>query len=119
MSSLRNTDPHCLRKDDAWLDADSALQTATTPCNHKILCTDLNPKATGKGRGAEGNIKFIIQNPDYDGGSGEKAAVESQKWENWPPRASEYGYKCREVCLKNCHDQEQHGTEKKREFMEL
>lgn len=77
------------------------------------------PKPQDRGRGAEGGIEFIIQKPDYDGGSGEKAAVESQKWENWPPRVLEYGYKCRGVCLKNCHDQEQHSTEKKREFMEF
>lgn len=75
MSSLRNTDPHCLRKDDALLDTDSALQTAASPCNHKTLCTDLNPKGHwtegGKGRGREGEgIEFIIQKPDYDGGSG-------------------------------------------------
>lgn len=83
MSSLRNTDPHCLRKYDAWLDADSALQTAATPCNHKTLCTDLNPKSHrtegGEGKGGlvqgRGGIEFIIQKPDYDGGSGEKTAV--------------------------------------------
>lgn len=70
---------------------------AATPCNHKTLCTDVNPKATGQreGSGGGGGIEFIIQKPDCDGGSGEKAVVESQKWENWPPRASEYGYKCR------------------------
>lgn len=66
------------------LDADSALHAAATPRNHKTLCTDLNPKATGQREGSGagrgwGGIEFIIQKPDYDGGSGEKAAVESQK----------------------------------------
>ena len=75
MSSERHRDPHCLWKDDAWLDLDSAFQTTIMPCNHKTLCTDLNPKATGL-RGRErkktGNIEFIIQKPDYDGRSCEK-----------------------------------------------
>lgn len=83
MSSLRNTDPHCLRKDDALLDTDSALQTAAPPCNHKTLCTDLNPKGHrtegGEGKGREGGIEFTIQKPDYDGGSDEKAAVEAAR----------------------------------------
>lgn len=57
------------------------------------------PKPQDRG-GGEGDIEFIIQKPDYDGDSGENAAVESQKWANWPTRATKYGYKCRGVCLK-------------------
>ena len=61
-----------------------------------------------KKKNSSGNIEFIIQKPDYDGRSREKAAVESQKWENWPASATKSGSKCGgETCLKNCHDQEQ------------
>lgn len=40
-----------------------------------------------------------------------KAAVESQKWENWPVSGTNMVVNAEEKCLKNCHDQEQYSAD--------
>lgn len=98
MSSLRNTDPHCLWKDDAWLDADSALQTAA---QSQDIIHGSEPQSHrtegGKRRGvSSSSFKSLIMME----APVKKAAVASQKWENWPPTPFEDGYKCKRVRFK-------------------
>lgn len=74
MSSLRNTDPHCLQKDDALLDTDSALPKCCNAAQSQdIMHGSEHQKPQDRGRGGKGRgrggIEFITQKPDYDGGS--------------------------------------------------
>ena len=116
MSSERHRDPHCLWKDDAWL----GLRFGFPNHHNAMQSQDIMHRSEPQSHRIEERKKEKSKREYWVHNSKAwlwwsllwKAAVESQKWENWPASATKYGYKCRgETCLKNCHDQEQYSSD--------